>query len=54
MDVDFGFLCDYAQQAASKITALGIGFEIIYAPNVPVRHDSMSLVTRLRASVAEA
>ena len=53
MDVDFGFLCDYAQ-AADKISALGIGFERIYAAELPATHLHMSLVLRLRFHSTEA
>lgn len=53
MKLDFAFVCDYAE-AAVKINALGIGFDTIYAPQLPARHPHFSLVVQLRASVAEA
>ncbi len=53
MKVDFAFICDYAQ-AAAKIDALGIGFDTIFAPNIPCKHGQFSLVIQLRASVVEA
>ena len=53
MNCDFAFICDYAE-VTGKINALGIGFDTIYAPNVPVKHPSFFLVIQLRASVVEA
>ena len=53
MNVDFAFICDYAE-ATGKINALGIGFDTIYAPNVPAKHPSFFLVIQLRANVVEA
>jgi len=50
---DFAFICDYAE-VAGKINALGIGFDTIYAPNVPAKHPSFFLVMQLRANVVEA
>jgi len=52
MRIDFAFLCDYAQ-GGPKINALGIGFDVIVAPQVPFRHSHFSLVTQLRASIVE-
>ena len=52
MDTEFAFLCDYAQQE-SKLNALGIGWDTIIAPELPVRHGMMTFVARLRGSVAE-
>ena len=52
MDIEFAFLCDYAQQE-SKLNALGIGWDTIIAPELPVRHTIMTYVARLRGSVAE-
>ncbi|MFC1593171.1 DUF6941 family protein [Candidatus Omnitrophota bacterium] len=53
MIIDFAFICDYAE-VTRKINALGIGFDTIYAPNVPVKHPSFFLVIQLRANVVEA
>jgi len=53
MNVDFAFICDYAE-AAAKINALGIGFDTIYAPNLPTKHPLFVLVFQLRANVVEA
>ena len=52
MEVDFAFLCDYAENAA-KVNALGIGFDTISAPEVPCRHGQMHLVVQFRANVTE-
>ncbi len=53
MKPDFAFICDYAE-VTGKINALGIGFDTIYAPNVPTKHPSFFLVIQLRANVVEA
>src|SRR5574342_664165 len=52
METEFAFLCDYAQQE-SKLNALGIGWDTIIAPELPVRHTIMTFVARLRGSMAE-
>ena len=53
MKLDFAFVCDYAE-VTGKINALGIGFDTIHAPNVPVKHPQFFLVMQLRANVVEA
>lgn len=53
MDVDFAFLCDYAE-VGPKINALGIGFDTIIAPQVPATHPLLHVVVQLRLSVGEA
>lgn len=50
--VDFAFICDYAE-AGNKLGALGIGFDTIYAAEVPCVHPNFHLVLQLRASIAE-
>jgi hypothetical protein len=52
METEFAFICDYAQQE-SKLNAIGIGWDTIVAPDLPVRHTIMTFVARLRGSVAE-
>ena len=52
MEIEFAFLCDYAQQE-SKLNAIGIGWDTIMAPELPVRHTIMTFVARLRGSMAE-
>ena len=34
MDVDFAFVCDYAD-VSTKINALGIGFDSVFLPQLP-------------------
>ncbi|MDP2931261.1 MAG: hypothetical protein Q8O05_02040 [Chloroflexota bacterium] len=53
MIVDFAFICDYAE-VTRKINALGIGFDTIFAHNVPAKHPYFFLVFQLRANVVEA
>ena len=52
MNIDFAFVCDYAE-AARKINALGIGFDTIYANQVPYRFPSFFFVIQIRATVVE-
>ncbi len=53
MKIDFAFICDYAD-VISKINALGIGFDTIYAAKVPIKHPLFYLVIQLRANIVEA
>src|SRR4030043_184562 len=43
----------YLSNARGKINALGIGFDTIYAPKVPVKHPIFSFVLQLRASLED-
>lgn len=53
MEVDFAFICDYADASGPKVHALGIGFDTIFAANVPAKHPQFTFVAQLRASAAE-
>ena len=53
MEIDFAFLCDYAENTG-KVSALGIGFDMIWGSQLPVRHHSMHLVAQFRGSITEA
>jgi len=52
MNTDFAFICDYAE-ASTKLNALGIGFDTLYARQVPVKHNHFSFVMQIRTSVIE-
>ncbi len=52
MELDFAFVCDYAE-ITNKINALGIGFDTIFAQAVPVTHGSFHLVAQFRAEPTE-
>jgi hypothetical protein len=39
LEVNFAFLCDYADQSGGKMTAVGIGIDTIYAAKVPLTHS---------------
>jgi len=52
MQVDYAFICDYAE-AKDKVNALGIGFDTIFASKIPARHPHFNLVIQLRYSIAE-
>jgi len=52
MDVEFAFICDYAE-VAGKINALGVGFDRVNAPKLPARHPHFHVVAQLRFSLTE-
>jgi hypothetical protein len=54
LDLEFAFLCDSAQESGGKIHALGIGFDSILAPSMPVTHPAITVVAQLRYSMDEA
>jgi hypothetical protein len=53
MNLDFAFICDYAE-VTGKINALGIGFDTIYAPKIPAKHPHFYMVIQLRANTVES
>jgi hypothetical protein len=53
MQIDFAFICDYAE-ATNKVNALGIGFDTIMAQKAPAKHPTFFLVIQMRATVVEA
>ena len=53
MEIDFAFVCDYADMGG-KINALGIGFDTIFAKEIPHVHSHMHLIAQFRASITEA
>ncbi len=53
MDVAFAFICDYAENS-SKLTAVGIGFDTIYAQEVPLSHPTFFVVAAFRFKAVEA
>lgn len=54
MQVDYAFLCDYADTSGNKVNALGIGFDVVYSSQMPFKHRQFYLVVQLRANVTEA
>ena len=54
MECQFAFISDYAQQQGGKLHAIGIGWDSIFASQLPAGPPSMSVVARLRGSIAEA
>lgn len=53
MNVDFAFVCDYAE-VTGKINAMGIGFDTVYATTTPCKHNMFFLVIQLRVNSVEA
>lgn len=53
MEVNFAFLCDYADQSGGKMTAVGIGFDTIYSVNVPATHPLFFSVISIKFSSTE-
>ena len=54
MEVNFTFLCDYADQSGGKMSAIGIGFDTIYAVNIPAVHYLFFSVISIKFSTTEA
>jgi hypothetical protein len=52
LQLDFAFICDYADSTA-KVVAIGIGFDQIHAPSLPARHPRLCVVARFRAHKTE-
>ena len=52
MEVNFSFLCDYADQGA-KMTAVEVGIDTLYAQKVPVRHPLLFAVISINFSITE-
>jgi hypothetical protein len=48
MEVNFAFLCDYADQSGGKMTAVGIGFDTIFAAKMPAVHPLFFSVISLK------
>ena len=53
MEVD-AFLADSVQAAGGKLHALGIGWRVIHAPSLPVRHDRIGLGLVVRTDPTES
>jgi hypothetical protein len=53
LEVNFAFLCDYADQSGAKMSAIGIGFDTIYAVKVPAMHPLFFSVISLKFSSTE-
>lgn len=53
MHHEFAFVCDYADDCGGKITAIGLGFDRIYAQHLPYIHPLFFFVAKVRATPAE-
>ena len=53
MEVNFRFLCDYADNSGGKMTAMGIGFDTIYSVKEPVTHNLFFSVISIKFSSTE-
>lgn len=53
MEVQYAFLCDYADNAGGKLHALGIGVDTVYAPQLPAVHLLLYAVIAIRFSTVE-
>ncbi len=53
MDVSFAFVCDYADSSA-KLTAVGIGFDTIFAKELPASRPVFYTVAAFRFRPVEA
>ena len=53
MQIDFAFLCDYADVSGAKAHALGIGIDTIFLPTAPGGHTGFWFVAALASTAAE-
>lgn len=53
MEVNFAFLCDYADHTGGKMAAIGIGFDTIFGASVPIRHSLFFAVISLKFAITE-
>ena len=53
MNVEYAFLCDYAEPATAKFAAIGIGIDTIYAEAVPAVHSHFFSVLAMRFTANE-
>jgi hypothetical protein len=53
LEVNFAFLCDYADTTGGKMAAIGIGFDTIYAVKVPAFHPLFYSVISIKFSTTE-
>ncbi len=53
MEVNFAFLCDYADQSGGKMTAIGIGIDTIYTAKVPATHPLFYSIISIKFSTTE-
>lgn len=54
MEVSYAFLCDFADTTSGKLTAVGIGFDTIYARTAPATHRQFFAVIGIQFSSVEA
>jgi hypothetical protein len=54
VEYKYGFLCDFAQEAGGKLTAVGLGINRLFVPELPTAHPNLTLVVGVEYSVAEA
>lgn len=53
MEVNFAFLCDYADPTGPKLGALGIGIDTIFSMKVPAVHPMIYAVISISFSTTE-
>ena len=53
MEVTFAFLCDYVDQSGSKMSAIGVGVDTLYAKNIPATHPLLFAVIALQFTSVE-
>lgn len=54
MEVDFAFLCDYADGFSRKLHALGVGIDTLHLKEVPGIHNGFFAVIQFRFMSTEA
>ena len=53
MELEFAFICDYAD-AGQKLHAMGIGFDTLFAPQLPITQPNLHLVAQFIPSPVES
>ena len=53
MELEYGFLCDYADSFGDKVMALGVGIQTINSPEVPFVQKHLSFVARFKVPLTE-
>jgi len=53
MDINYAFLCDYADPSGGKMSAIGIGFDTIFTPKIPTKHPLFYAVINIRFTSTE-
>jgi hypothetical protein len=54
LDVQYAFLCDFAEESGGKVHALGVGIDQVQMPVVPATHPQLSVAVAFGYEGSEA